>query len=272
MSNIDDYKDRMTSPIGAVRIDPVTGEPLKNNNEEKTGYIYVLTNKSFHCDDWIKIGYAEDVNKRVKELSNTSVPLPYEVYCTYEIPRIKGIKDPDKLLHNLIEKINPDLRIVPNREFFEMQPWAAYEMLYAMAQMHGRVDKLKRYSTATDEQDEAGDYSVDTLFPVGSQVRALYEKLKSVILSLDTSLMENPKMRYVSFKKSNKNVVSLWPKSNWVEVVLNAKTGQINDPNDLVYDISNRQWSSEQYAFKFYSDTDLQAATDLIKQALELKK
>ena len=27
---------------------------------EKSGFIYVLTNESFHRDNWIKIGYAED--------------------------------------------------------------------------------------------------------------------------------------------------------------------------------------------------------------------
>lgn len=43
-------------------------------SNEKSGFIYVLTNESFHRDNWIKIGYAEDVEKRVKELSGTSVP------------------------------------------------------------------------------------------------------------------------------------------------------------------------------------------------------
>ena len=71
--------------------------------KEKTGFIYVLTNESFHKANWIKIGYAEDVDKRVKDLSGTSVPLPYKVYCTYEIPRINGTKDPDKLIHSLIQ-------------------------------------------------------------------------------------------------------------------------------------------------------------------------
>ncbi|PWK93487.1 GIY-YIG nuclease family protein [Hallerella porci] len=37
--------------------------------KEKTGFIYVLTNESFHKANWIKIGYAEDVDKRVKDLS-----------------------------------------------------------------------------------------------------------------------------------------------------------------------------------------------------------
>ena len=33
---------------------------------EKTGYIYVLTNESFHRENWIKIGYAEDVEKGLR--------------------------------------------------------------------------------------------------------------------------------------------------------------------------------------------------------------
>ena len=100
---------------------------------EKTGYIYVLTNESFHRDNWVKIGYAEDVEKRVRELSGTAVPLPYEIYCTYEIPRIHGVKDPDKLLHDLITKLNPSLRISPNREFFEMLPTDAFDIEYSCA-------------------------------------------------------------------------------------------------------------------------------------------
>ena len=33
-----------------------------------TGYIYVLTNESFHRDNWIKIGYADGVDRTVREL------------------------------------------------------------------------------------------------------------------------------------------------------------------------------------------------------------
>ncbi|MBR5901552.1 GIY-YIG nuclease family protein [bacterium] len=241
---------------------------------EKSGFIYVLTNKSFHRDNWIKIGYAEDVDKRARELSNTALPLPYEVYCTYEIPRIRGNKDPDKLLHNLINKLNPDLRISQNREFFEMFPWDAYEMLFAIAQMHGKTDKLRRNEENLSGQNDQNDseYSVELLFPSNSDNRNLYDKFKNVILSLDSSLEETPTQNYVAFKKGKSNIVCLWPKSNWIEIVLNAKVGQINDKNDMVYDISNRKWSSEQYAFKFFDDTDVDATKDLIQQVLDLKK
>lgn len=242
--------------------------------KEKTGYIYVLTNESFHMDNWIKIGYAEDVDKRVKELSGTAVPLPYEVYCTYEIPRIKGVKDPDKLVHDLIQSLNPNLRISQNREFFELYPWDAYNMLFAIAQMHDRTDKLIRNtdnkSGETDINDT--DYSVEMLFPDCNQASSLYNKIKNLILSVDKTLEETPRKPYVTFKLNKKNVISLWPYKGWIEVVLNAKLGTINDKNGLIYDISNRKWSSEQYAFKFYDDTDMDAVKDIIEQTYLLKK
>ncbi len=242
---------------------------------EKSGYIYVLTNESFHRDNWIKIGYAEDVEKRARELSGTSVPLPYEIYCTYEIPRIEGVKDPDKLLHDLITKLNPSLRISPNREFFEMLPWDAYEMLRAIAQMHGRVDKLKqneRNNSGQDIQTES-EYSAENLFPKDSEIYHLYEVVKSCILEEDPSLEEVATLNYDTFKRGSKhNTISLWPKSGWIEVVLNAKIGQISDTSGLIYDITNRKWTSAQYAFKFNQDTDLDAVRDLVKQTLALKR
>lgn len=240
---------------------------------EKTGFIYVLTNKSFHMDNWVKIGYAENVEKRVKELSGTSVPLPFEVFCTYEIPRINGEKDPDKLIHDLIQALNPNLRISQNREFFELLPWDAYSMLYAIAQMHDRKDKLllNTENTAGQEIQSDTDYSVDTLFPKNSEVRKLYDKVKKLILSVDSSLEEVPLRLYVAFKKGKNNTVSMWPKAGCIEVVLNAKLGQIKDDDGLLYDISNRRWSAAHYAFRFYSDTDERAAENLIKQTIQLK-
>ena len=241
---------------------------------EKSGYIYVLTNESFHRDNWVKIGYAEDVAKRVKELSGTAVPLPYEVYCTYEIPRIHGVKDPDKLVHDLIQALNPNLRISQNREFFELYPWDAYNMLFAIAQMHGRTDKLSRNDANQSGQDIQSDteYSTDTLFVPGSEVRKLFDKVKSLIMSVDSSLEEAPRQLYVTFKKGKNNTVSMWPKDGWVEVVLNAKIGQITDDSGIMYDISNRKWSAAQYAFRFYDDTDVDATRKLIEQTINLKK
>lgn len=240
---------------------------------ENTGYIYVLTNESFHRENWIKIGYAEDVEKRVKELSGTALPLPFEVYCTYEIPRIHGVKDPDKLLHDLIMKLNPELRIIDNREFFEMLPWDAYDMLFAIAQMHGRTDRLKRYGAMqfAPEVQEESEYSIDKLFPIGSGIRVLYEKMHEIMQSIDSSIEEVPRKLYLAYKINGRNILSMWPRSNWTELVLSAKIGQIIDNNDMIYDITNRKWISEQYAMKFSVDTDKDAVKALVHQLIALK-
>lgn len=110
--------------------------------KDKTGYIYVLTNESFHKINWVKIGYTSNIKKRIKDLSNTSVPLPYELYASYEIPASEEMEKSDKFLHALIESLNPSLRLVPNREFFEIEPEDAYLIFHSLAKIHGRDDKL----------------------------------------------------------------------------------------------------------------------------------
>lgn len=49
---------------------------------KEPGYVYILTNPSFR-EDWIKIGKSSrPVDIRSKELDNTAVPLPFEIYAT----------------------------------------------------------------------------------------------------------------------------------------------------------------------------------------------
>ena len=69
--------------------------------------IYILTNPSF--PDYIKIGYADDVNKRLKELNRSEcIPFAFRLYAYYEVPQ----RLTDKKLHELIDMINPDLRAI----------------------------------------------------------------------------------------------------------------------------------------------------------------
>lgn len=103
------------------------------------GYIYIMTNPALH--DMVKIGYSTDVEKRRKDLSTTALPYDYEIYATYETSG----KLEDKKLHNLIDKLNPELRVSVNREFYIMSPEDAYELLEAIAYINGSLDKLVKY-------------------------------------------------------------------------------------------------------------------------------
>ena len=52
------------------------------HEKQEKGYVYILTNPSFR-EDWVKIGKSKrPVDMRSKELDNTAVPLPFEIYAT----------------------------------------------------------------------------------------------------------------------------------------------------------------------------------------------
>ena len=51
------------------------------SEENNKGYVYILTNSSFR-EDWVKIGKSSrEVDVRSKELDNTAVPLPFEIFA-----------------------------------------------------------------------------------------------------------------------------------------------------------------------------------------------
>lgn len=127
------------------------------------GYIYIMTNPCLH--DMVKIGYASDVEARRKQLSTTALPFEYEIYATYET---SGQLE-DKKLHELIDTLNPKLRLAKNREFFAMSAEKAYRLLEAIAIISGSADKLKR--VAPMQGETVSDNSIKQPHCSGSSVR-----------------------------------------------------------------------------------------------------
>ncbi len=134
--------------------------------EKTKGYIYILTNPSFK--EWIKIGYADDVEERVRILnSHETTPFGFRIYATYEVPK----RLQDKSVHNLIDQLNPTLRsreIIGGksrvREFYAMTPEEAYSILEMIAKINGLEENLKLYKpTVQEEKDEANAEEVKKL-------------------------------------------------------------------------------------------------------------
>ena len=92
---------------------------------KEPGYVYILTNPSFR-EDWVKIGKSSrPVDIRSKELDNTAVPLPFEIYATLKTVKYDIV---EKKIHKAIDRLT-DLRIRQNREFFNIKPELALEIL-----------------------------------------------------------------------------------------------------------------------------------------------
>lgn len=98
-------------------------------DNKEPGYVYILTNPSFR-EDWVKIGKsARPVDIRSKELDNTAVPLPFEIFATMQTTKYNEV---EKLVHKTIDRLT-DLRIRQNREFFNVSPQIALDILRDIA-------------------------------------------------------------------------------------------------------------------------------------------
>ena len=114
--------------------------------DKKLGVIYILTNPSF--PDFVKIGYAQDIEKRLKQLNRSeTIPFAFRVYAVYKVES----KLTDKELHKLIDNLNPDLRTIENfdgkervKEFYAMSAEDAYGLLECIAKISGTEDRLQR--------------------------------------------------------------------------------------------------------------------------------
>ena len=96
---------------------------------DKQGYVYILTNPSFK-EDWVKIGKSStSVEQRVKQLDGTAVPLPFEIFATLRTSKYSEV---EKVVHQTIDSLT-DLRIRQNREFFNITPQEALNILKRLA-------------------------------------------------------------------------------------------------------------------------------------------
>ena len=120
------------------------------------GYIYILTNPSF--PDYVKIGYASNVEDRLKQLNSTEcTPFAFRVYATYEVP----VALADKEVHNIIDSLNSSLRSseiwngkLRKREFYAMAPEDAYKIFEAMAKIHDCLERLKLIPASSEEKKD----------------------------------------------------------------------------------------------------------------------
>lgn len=120
------------------------------------GYVYILTNPSFR-EDWVKIGKSSrPVDVRSKELDNTAVPLPFEIFATMKTSKYNEV---EKLVHKTIDRLS-DLRIRQNREFFNVAPQVALDIFRDIATTIDDAEVIvyengrpKTNNTVVDEED-----------------------------------------------------------------------------------------------------------------------
>lgn len=163
-------------------------------------------------------------------------------------------------------------------ELFEIKKYESD--LYEIERINQRNSTLKRNQVEKFESDtikkvnsEIKPYDESYHLNRASEIaKELYLEIKERILDLDCDFSVVYTKWYVAFKKnSTKNVVDIWLKKDWLEIVFALKQGELIDSQNLTYDITNRQWSSEQYAMRVDKNVDISYVLELIRQTYSKK-
>ena len=129
---------------------------------KNTGVIYILTNPSF--PEYVKIGYADDIGRRLKELNRSEcTPFAFRLYAYYEVAtRLSDIK-----IHEMIDKLNPNLRSIDDiegkkriREFYAMDAEEAYSILESIATINGLEKNLHKVKPTNEESAEEKEANI----------------------------------------------------------------------------------------------------------------
>lgn len=123
-------------------------------DDKIVGVVYILTNPSF--PEYIKIGYAEDLEKRLRQLNRSEcVPYAFRAYATYDVTEPLQ----DTALHDIIDGLNPDLRAIENfdgknrkKEFYALSAEEAYALLERIAKFSNTQYRLHRMTPEGHEE------------------------------------------------------------------------------------------------------------------------
>lgn len=170
------------------------------------GVIYILTNPSF--PDYVKIGYADDLEKRMNQLNKSeSIPFAFRAYAVYEVTS----RLTDVVLHDLIDRLNPELRSIDNfdgkerkREFYAMKPEEAYSLLECIAKISGteeRLKKMKPEGHEIEDEETAAEVAKESKrgpfrfsacdIPIGAKLQYINDR------NVEVTVMDD---RHVSYK------------------------------------------------------------------------
>lgn len=197
------------------------------------GFVYILTNESFK-EDWVKIGKSSrPVDVRSKELDNTAVPLPFEIYATIQTEKYSQV---ERKIHKQIDRLS-DLRIRPNREFFNIEPADALEILLDEA---STLDDAVVYKYADGKPVQ--------IYPVQNPA---FDTSVGLIKKLIKDDAEHEKKRRVSSKPFRFEMIGL----TVGDIVTFEPTGvQVRVAGSNKVEYENRLWSLSAFTREYMPD------------------
>ena len=135
-------------------------------------------------------------------------------------------------------------------------------------------DKVKKEKEIGNKLQK--EYDVQEHLRIASkEIRDLFMNLKEMIISLDDSIVEEAKAKYIAYKLTT-NFVDIVIKKNAMKAFLNIPSGKLNDPYNIARDMAKPKkighWGNGDYEVIINNKDDLSKLFDLIKQAYDYNK
>lgn len=120
------------------------------------------------------------------------------------------------------------------------------------------------------------DYTIDAHLQVASrEIKELFMQLKEMITSLDESITEEAKAKYIAYKLTT-NFVDIVIQKNTIKVFLNVPSGKLNDSFGIARDLTKPKvvghWGNGDYEVLVKNKEELQKLFELIKQSYNYNK
>ena len=115
------------------------------------------------------------------------------------------------------------------------------------------------------------DYKVEShLGQASKEIKDLFLSLKEKIMSLDNSIIEEAKAKYIAYKLTT-NFVDIVIQKNAIKAFLNVPSGKLNDTFNITRDLTKPKpighWGNGDYEVLIKNREDLNKVFELIKQS-----
>lgn len=196
--------------------------------EDKKGVIYILTNPSF--PRYVKIGYSDNVNKRLEELNRSEcIPYAFRLYAYYKVENRLS----DKKVHELIDGLNPELRSVENingrkREFYAMSKEQVYSILKSIATINNLEKNLVLVEPTKEDLEAEEEATEIENIPLTLQqfyinknknLIRLHEKLFQDLKKAYNEVYEEVKPNYIAIRnEKGKNICEVHILKNKIRI------------------------------------------------------
>ena len=127
-------------------------------------------------------------------------------------------------------------------------------------------EQLQRYAQE-DLLAPTGKYSLDDYPHLTGEILDLYGALRPRIMSLDPSVTEVFNKNYIAYKSST-NFVDIVPRKQRLDLTLNMRFVEVDDPRGLCRDVTGLdRWGNGDVEVAMPSGEQLEYIMDLIRQA-----